>query len=185
MLLVLILCLCMVAATFAIGGRELKGFGMPVAGSCSFALAAASHRPRGDVDAAVLPVRWGEVEEMGNEEVGHCCFTSQQVVEIVHGKMYAGGLRQSFAKRGSDDRGVAYRAQGVRQRRQRAGSTAMESAVGLQESCEAIFLIAMSVVMYIGGLSRRVSTSANLPVYACSHLSIIKVCTFLPCRYFS
>lgn len=48
---------------------------MPIAGSCSLALAAAAHRPAADSDASVRPVMWGELPEMGNDEVGHCCFT--------------------------------------------------------------------------------------------------------------
>lgn len=63
---------------------------MPIAASCSLALAAAAHRPDTDSDASVRPVKWGEVPEMGNEEVGHCCFTSEEVVEPQAGRMYAG-----------------------------------------------------------------------------------------------
>jgi hypothetical protein len=55
-------------------------------------LAAASHRPVGDVDAAVLPIRWGEATEMGDADVGHCCFTSQEVVTVVPGRKYAGSM---------------------------------------------------------------------------------------------
>ena len=91
MLVVVILGTCTTAIAIGMGFRKLQRRTMPVAASCSFALAAASHRPVGDVDAAVLPVRWGEVTEMGSADVGHCCFTSQNVVGVVRGRKYAGG----------------------------------------------------------------------------------------------
>lgn len=90
MLAVVVLGTCITAITLGMGFRKLRGRAMPVAASCSFALAAASHRPLTDVDAAVLPVRWGEVAEMGTVDVGHCCFTSQEVVHVVPGRKYAG-----------------------------------------------------------------------------------------------
>ena len=92
MLVVISLGTCLIAIAIGMGRRKLAGSSMPVAGSCSFALAAASHRPEGDVDAAVLPVKWGEVLEVGDAHVGHCCFTSQDVVGVVPGRMYAGAL---------------------------------------------------------------------------------------------
>lgn len=63
---------------------------IPVAGSCSVALAAAAHRPKSDIDAAFLPVQWGEVNSEGTDEVGHCCFTSKEVRDLMEGRMYAG-----------------------------------------------------------------------------------------------
>jgi hypothetical protein len=63
---------------------------IPVAGSCSVALAAATHRPKSDEDAAYLPVRWGEVHGDGTEDVGHCCFTSEEVQDLIPGRAYAG-----------------------------------------------------------------------------------------------
>jgi hypothetical protein len=71
---------------------------MPVAASCSLALAAAAHRPADDVDAAVLPVRWGEVGAMGDADVGHCCFTSREVAGVVAGKKYAGVNKRVVSK---------------------------------------------------------------------------------------
>ena len=61
---------------------------MPVAGNCSWAIAAACHPPADDTDAAVLPVKWGDVGKnagvAGNmwTAVGHCCFTSKPETEI-------------------------------------------------------------------------------------------------------
>lgn len=95
MLVIISLGTCLIAVAIGMGHRELAGSSMPVAASCSFALAAASHRPVGDFDAAVLPVRWGEIVEMGNADVGHCCFTSQEVVSVVPGRQYAGVVGKS------------------------------------------------------------------------------------------
>jgi hypothetical protein len=79
MLVVIILGLILVAVAIGLGFRKLEGNEMPVAASCSLALAAAAHRPAGDVDAAFLPVRWGEVVERDTDDFGHRCFTSQEV----------------------------------------------------------------------------------------------------------
>jgi hypothetical protein len=88
-----ILAACMLITLIGMGFRKLES-SMPVAASCSFALAAATHRPEEDVDASVLPVMWGEVSEMGNGDVGHCCFTSQKVVPLRRGRDYAGAQRE-------------------------------------------------------------------------------------------
>lgn len=42
-----------------------------------------------DVDAAVIPVIWGEVSRMGSQFLGHCCFTSQGVVDVDPTRKYA------------------------------------------------------------------------------------------------
>lgn len=88
----IVLATCMLLTVIGMGYRKLES-DMPVAASCSFALAAATHRPKEDVDASVLPVMWGEVPEMGSEEVGHCCFTSHDVVALIPGRKYAGTRR--------------------------------------------------------------------------------------------
>lgn len=80
----------MLTAAFAIGFRKFASY-MPVAGSCSVAISAACHRPIEDVDAAYLPVSWGEVDrEDTDDEIHHCCFTSQATQELVPGHLYAG-----------------------------------------------------------------------------------------------
>jgi hypothetical protein len=94
MLVIVILGVCITAIAIGLGFRKLGGNAMPVAASCSLALAAAAHRPSGDVDAALLPVKWGEVGEMGTDEVGHCCFTSQEVLGVKPGRKYAGAVKQ-------------------------------------------------------------------------------------------
>lgn len=90
MLASIMLASCLLVTVMGLSFRRLKS-NMPVAGSCSLALAAATHRPREDVDASKLSVIWGEVTSMGDEDVGHCCFTSQEVVHLTHGRRYAGG----------------------------------------------------------------------------------------------
>lgn len=88
-LAVLIVIICVMLTVIGMGFRQLKGRSMPIAASCSFALAAAAHRPDDDVDAAVLPVKWGEVVSMSSGKVGHCCFTSQEVEDPEPRKKYA------------------------------------------------------------------------------------------------
>jgi hypothetical protein len=81
---------CMLLVAVGMGFRKLPS-SVPIAGSCSMALAAAAHRPESDVDAAVLPVKWGVVCAPEDAEgVGHCCFTSEEVTEPQEGKLYAG-----------------------------------------------------------------------------------------------
>ncbi|KAK4499429.1 hypothetical protein PRZ48_009943 [Zasmidium cellare] len=85
----MVIILVSTAALVALGFRKLDPT-MPIAGSCSLAIAAACHRPKDDVDAARKPVQWGEVVgEGGNGEVGHCCFTSQPVTSPIPGRLYA------------------------------------------------------------------------------------------------
>jgi hypothetical protein len=68
--------------------------GMPLAGTCSAAISAACHPPKDDVDAAFLPVQWGAVKmENGQDEsiegdIGHCTFTSCEVMAPQEGKQY-------------------------------------------------------------------------------------------------
>ena len=70
-----------------IGFRKHQ-YGLPLAGTCSAAISAACHRPQDDIDAAHKPVMWGAVDHEDN--VGHCCFTSQKVTGPVEWKRYAG-----------------------------------------------------------------------------------------------
>lgn len=89
MMVVLVLGVSLTTIAIAMSFIKLKGTSMPVAASCSRAIAAAAHRPAEDIDAAVLPVQWGEVEVMGNADVGHCCFTSRAVLAVDPRKKYA------------------------------------------------------------------------------------------------
>ncbi|KAK0319137.1 hypothetical protein LTR54_013789 [Friedmanniomyces endolithicus] len=75
---------------FALGmGCRKFASSMPVAGSCSVALAAACHPPKRDEDASFLPVRWGEVADASGEEdeVRHCSFTSGEVQAMTPGRL--------------------------------------------------------------------------------------------------
>ncbi|KAI7269566.1 hypothetical protein KC343_g3010 [Hortaea werneckii] len=94
-LLAILLGTAMLIAAFACGFRKFASH-IPVAGSCSVALAAAAHRPKDDIDAAFLPVQWGEVRREGTDEVGHCCFTSQEVHDLTPGRKYAGTARTPY-----------------------------------------------------------------------------------------
>lgn len=89
--------LIVLAMIFVVGWLSCRKLAssIPIAGSCSVAIAAAAHRPKDDVDAAYLPVRWGEVRREGTEEVGHCCFTSKEVHEPIPGRLYAGLLSET------------------------------------------------------------------------------------------
>lgn len=56
-------------------------------------ISAACQRPDWDISAHEKPVKWGEVVEMrvqdaDGEIVGHCCFSSKDVVELEEGKLY-------------------------------------------------------------------------------------------------
>lgn len=81
----------LLVAGVAMGFRRYEA-GMPLASSCSAAISAACHPPVDDVDAAVLPLMWGVVEE-DMDGVGHCSFTSREVVPPVKGRLYAGSVR--------------------------------------------------------------------------------------------
>ncbi|GIZ37914.1 hypothetical protein CKM354_000134300 [Cercospora kikuchii] len=94
MLAGVVLALCMLLIVMGLGFRKLAS-NMPIAGSCSFALAAAAHRPQEDEKASTLPLMWGEIFHMGTEDLGHCSFTSEEVVEVEPNRKYAGS-RQSL-----------------------------------------------------------------------------------------
>lgn len=70
-------------------GRRQVHPQVPMAGSCSIAISAACHRPVDDVDAAYLPVSWGEIAKEGTSDVGHCSFTSFEVEEVVADRLYS------------------------------------------------------------------------------------------------
>lgn len=89
MLSVLILGACLLPLPVVLGCRKISS-NTSVAASCYLALAGAAHRPATKSDAAFWPVKCEEVPGMGNEEVGHCFFTSQEVVERQVDRMYAG-----------------------------------------------------------------------------------------------
>lgn len=83
---------CMLLVVMSMAFRKLPG-GIPLANSNSMAISAACHRPEHDTDAAFKSVMWGEIAATADSDVGHCTFTSIEVVAPVEGKMYAGMRR--------------------------------------------------------------------------------------------
>jgi hypothetical protein len=76
----------------SLGYRKLNP-DMPVAASSSAAISAACHGPHGEGDAPAKVIQWGAVENSNfqwEEEVGHCCFSSDPVSIPVEGRLYAG-----------------------------------------------------------------------------------------------
>ncbi|KAJ9645682.1 hypothetical protein H2199_002721 [Coniosporium tulheliwenetii] len=78
---------------FILGLQKFKS-GMPVASSCSAAIAAACHpspNEKGGENPALLPLQWGVTEKPGEGDVyGHIAFSSGEVEEPVEGFLYAG-----------------------------------------------------------------------------------------------
>ncbi|KAK5703240.1 hypothetical protein LTR97_004189 [Elasticomyces elasticus] len=96
---IIVLGSCMLLAAIGTGCRSFASSGIPVAGSCSVAISAACHRPKDDVNAGVLEVKWGEIHGEGTSEVGHCAFTTEEVQDLVFGRAYA-GARDGWEGRG-------------------------------------------------------------------------------------
>ncbi|CUS13874.1 unnamed protein product [Tuber aestivum] len=75
-------------------GSKKYPFGMPLAGSCSAAIAAACHPPEDDMDASYEPLMWGAVPvksgSTAESEVGHCSLSSLPVDQPIIGHLYAG-----------------------------------------------------------------------------------------------
>lgn len=98
----------LIAGGFLIAGTILLGFfsysgAIPLVGSCSAAISAACHRPPWDDNAALKPVKWGVVPEMGDPSgVGHCTFSSGDVEPLQNGERYAGGTRVRQRECGRD-----------------------------------------------------------------------------------
>ncbi|KAG0128318.1 hypothetical protein HOY82DRAFT_31421 [Tuber indicum] len=78
---------------FVVGSKKYP-LGMPLAGSCSAAIAAACHPPEGDMDASYEPLMWGTVPAKSGStaepEVGHCSLSSLPVDQPIIGHLYAG-----------------------------------------------------------------------------------------------
>jgi hypothetical protein len=66
--------------------------GMPLAGTCSLAISAACHpteQVEGDESIAEKMLQWGVVS-IGDDEIGHCAFSVDEVGAVVKGKPYDG-----------------------------------------------------------------------------------------------
>lgn len=86
-ILSLILGVILIAALLGLGCRKIT-FRIPMVGTSSAAISAASHRPIEDDDAHLLPVKWGVVDKTGG--IGHCCLTTAcNVTEPIQGQEYA------------------------------------------------------------------------------------------------
>ena len=71
----------MVIGLIANGFRKYRP-GIPLASSCSAAISASCHPPAEDIDAAMLPIRWGEVKLKTQNGIAHCTFTSEKNVTM-------------------------------------------------------------------------------------------------------
>ncbi|KAK7708318.1 hypothetical protein SLS57_009052 [Botryosphaeria dothidea] len=83
--------LVLVGFVGVLGARRLRP-GMPMAGSCSVAISAACHVPKGT--SPLLPVMWGVIPEVEEErddgvKVGHCAFSNERVEVPIEGRLYA------------------------------------------------------------------------------------------------
>lgn len=90
MILVLILGVGMVVPLFMFGMKRFKT-NMPVVGCNSFAIAAACHVEKdeaGEDGAAIQRVQWGVVSH-SEDGVGHCAFSSKEVMRPMAGSFYA------------------------------------------------------------------------------------------------
>ncbi|THX04654.1 hypothetical protein D6D18_03211 [Aureobasidium pullulans] len=79
-----------ILALLAVGARRLEP-DMPLASSCSLAIAAACHTLWREEDAELLPLKYGVViREDSNCEDGweHACFSSKEVTPLVDGRLY-------------------------------------------------------------------------------------------------
>ncbi|THY03327.1 hypothetical protein D6D03_04508 [Aureobasidium pullulans] len=79
-----------ILALLAVGARRLEP-DMPLASSCSLAIAAACHTLGREEDAELLPLKYGVVTgEDSNCEDGweHACFSSKEVTPLVDGQLY-------------------------------------------------------------------------------------------------
>ncbi|KAF6823548.1 hypothetical protein CPLU01_11341 [Colletotrichum plurivorum] len=89
---VIVASLLLLAFLLVVGGRRLWFGVMPVASSCSAAIAAACHpfeaKNTDEADAWTKPVRWGVVSAP-DASPGHCSFSSGPVKDPVLGRMYA------------------------------------------------------------------------------------------------
>jgi hypothetical protein len=83
----------MVAAVVVTACRRLPT-PVPVAGSCSLAIAASCHHPDGipQSEASLFPLQWGVMRRQGQrpsrETRGHCGFSHQPVEEPQAGVIY-------------------------------------------------------------------------------------------------
>ncbi|KFA71176.1 hypothetical protein S40288_04711 [Stachybotrys chartarum IBT 40288] len=85
--LCIIVSLAMLCFPILLGFRRLRPNGMPLAGSCSAAIAAACHPGAKEPDAWKKPVKWGVVKYK-EEDVCRCSFSSLEVQVPEKGQLY-------------------------------------------------------------------------------------------------
>ena len=90
MLLVIIVGILMMAYILVFGSLRFKS-GIPVASSCSLAIAAACHpgSENRDVDISESKLQWGVIDLPVGNGFGHCGFTDKPVSMPIEGPMYA------------------------------------------------------------------------------------------------
>ena len=93
-LCVIMLGIGMVGALLAVGLRRFAP-GIPLAGSCSAAIAVACHADAADDKTAMGEARlmWGVTG--WNGEVGHCAFSAREVGFPQEGALYSGGTKEA------------------------------------------------------------------------------------------
>jgi hypothetical protein len=76
---------------FVMLGMQLRRITLriPPANHCSLVISAACHPPPEDVNAQLKRVQWGVVRERFGAGIGHCSFTSEEVLTPEQGKHYA------------------------------------------------------------------------------------------------
>jgi hypothetical protein len=88
-LVTIITTLCIPIPILILGLKKLPS-SMPIAGSCSAAIAAACHpRTSSGEEMAKRKLRWGVIGGTDRNGVGHCTFTSHNVREPVVHRLYA------------------------------------------------------------------------------------------------
>jgi hypothetical protein len=92
LLTLLLVLMALSAMTSVLGFRSFRGQ-IPFTGSCSWVISAACHSDPDEADIALGRVKWGSISisNGGDEDgaVGHCSFSSRQVVKPKVGKKYA------------------------------------------------------------------------------------------------
>ncbi|EXJ79752.1 hypothetical protein A1O3_08035 [Capronia epimyces CBS 606.96] len=87
-LLFLVILFVLVAVLIAVGSKHLPA-GVPLVGTCSWAISAACHDIGGEKDAAIKPLMWGEIASSDPDGFGHCSISSRTVVQPTEGRTYA------------------------------------------------------------------------------------------------
>lgn len=89
MIFVMVLGGLIMVSTVGVGCRRFNS-AIPLVGSCSSAISAACHQLPEEEDAALKPLKWGEVPgRFSNDGPPHCAFSSKDVKPPTPGTAYA------------------------------------------------------------------------------------------------